>query len=348
MATNRMNREQFYAKLAGRDADELAKVLWTLYWRGSAPMRERIEAALDPEVRTRQQRQKDAPPSGAEVWDEVMAFAELARSGAYLGSDRRVTPKERSRWRFTFRRLVKDAEAALAGDGIDAAADAVDLLVDIACESRDYHYFRSEDPMQAAGVVVSDVVAALWRAVLDRQGFAEFAASAAPQLLRWEAGYGWTRQGWGSVADKETSLADVLVPLLTVPDHWSTFATSYLAALDEEADRMDGVRESSRRYQQQSRASALAQWHAELLDRLTGTEHEDLLDRLITHRALGGGQLSFLAAQLAHRRGDADQARTLIHQALEQLPGHDGMHDFAERIGAPLPERAGQARSRLR
>ena len=48
MPDHRMSREQFFATLAGFDEDGLRKVLWTLYWRGSAPVRQRIEAMLTP------------------------------------------------------------------------------------------------------------------------------------------------------------------------------------------------------------------------------------------------------------------------------------------------------------
>jgi hypothetical protein len=44
MPAHRMNRDEFYAKLAGLDEERLQKALWTPYWRGSAQMRERIEA----------------------------------------------------------------------------------------------------------------------------------------------------------------------------------------------------------------------------------------------------------------------------------------------------------------
>jgi hypothetical protein len=43
-----MNRDEFFAKLSPLDADQLRKVLWTLYWRGSGPLRERIEDELEP------------------------------------------------------------------------------------------------------------------------------------------------------------------------------------------------------------------------------------------------------------------------------------------------------------
>lgn len=43
-----MNRDEFFAKLAGLDEDRTKKVLWNLYWRGPAQLRERIESGLDP------------------------------------------------------------------------------------------------------------------------------------------------------------------------------------------------------------------------------------------------------------------------------------------------------------
>ncbi len=345
-----MSRDEFHAKIADHDADQLRKILWTLYWRGSAPMRERIEAQLDPAAHARQQRDK-AAPSAAAVGEQVRAFAELARSGAYLAGDRRVSPKERSRWRFTFRRLAADAQAALAGEDVDAAAAAVEVLIDLARESYDVVYFRSEDPVQAAGFVVSNAAAGLWRAVRDRHGFATFADRAAPQLLRWETGYGWTRYGSGSVAEKETSLGTVLEGMLQAPDHWRTFADRYLAALDEVVDVPAATRRrwrGSPERDREERARALAEWHSLLVERLIGSEDEELLDRLVAHPALGGPEQTFLAAQLAHRRGDDDSARQLVHDSLEGLPGHPGFHDLARRIGAPLPPRAQQAREARR
>ena len=343
-----MNRDEFHAKLAGRDADQLGKILWTLYWRGSAPMRERIEAQLDPEVRSRQRRQKAEPPSAAAVQEEIREFVALARSGAYLSGDRRVSPKERTRWRFAFRRLAADAQAALAGDDVDSAAAAVELLVDLACESQGLVYFRSDDPMQAAGFVVSDAVDGLWRAVRDQYGFATFVDRAAPQLLRWETGHGWTVYGGGSVAEKETSLSSLLETMLRAPDHWRAFAVRYLEVLDEAADRTPGTprhRSRSTVRDREARARALAEWHMLLLDRLVGSEDEDLLDRLVGHTALAGPEQTFLQAQLAHRRGDDETARKLVHDSLEGLPGHPDFHDLARRIGAPLPPRAQQARA---
>ena len=41
MSPKRMNREEFFAKLSPLDAEQLRKALWNLYWRGSAPLRER-------------------------------------------------------------------------------------------------------------------------------------------------------------------------------------------------------------------------------------------------------------------------------------------------------------------
>jgi hypothetical protein len=144
------------------------------------------------------------------------------------------------------------------------------------------------------------------------------------------------------VGQKETPLADVLAAMLTVPDAWVTFAGCYLAALDGVASAAtptssrspygDGGRDQ--------RTSALAGWHLMLLDRLVDTDDEDLLDRLATHAGLVGPELTFFQSRLADRRGDRGRARSLVHDSLSKLPGHQGFLDFAHEIGAPMPAHA--------
>jgi hypothetical protein len=183
-----MNREQFFGRLAGVDEQRLQKALWTLYWRGSAAVRARIEAELDAiEHAARPQPAAEPPVDPQRVRQEVADFVALARSGAYLAGDRRVSPKERTRWRFTFQRLSADAQRALRDPEPEQAATAIEQLVDLACEVGDHDYFRSADPIEAARFVVSDLVALLWATLLDRYGFASFAQRAAPQLTRWES-----------------------------------------------------------------------------------------------------------------------------------------------------------------
>jgi hypothetical protein len=335
-----MNREEFFTALAGFDEDGLRKMVWTLYWRGSAPVRHRIEALLDPADQESTGGRGRQPVNAKTLLDEVRDFVGLARSGAYMAGNRRVSPKERSRWRMTFRRLAKAAQDALGSDEYCTGASALELMIDLAGETERYDYFHSEDPMQAAGFVVSEAVTALWSTVRDREGFPAFTTLAAGQLIRWEAPYGWIRRGEGSVADKESSLAEVLAGMLVAPDHWDTFAAAYLDALDQLPEtvaartqptggRIDRIRTD--------RARALAQWHGMLLDRLADSESEPLLDRLVAHPALGGSELDFIAAQLATRRGERDRARELIYGCLEQLPGHEGFWQFAHQIEAPLP-----------
>jgi hypothetical protein len=71
-----------------------------------------------------------------------------------------------------------------------------------------------------------------------------------------------------------------------------------------------------------------------------GSEAEDRLDRLISHPALAGPELTFLQARLARERGDIDGARKLAEDCLQQLPGHEGFVEFAAEVGADLPQRA--------
>jgi hypothetical protein len=339
-----MNRDEFFAKLADLDEDRIKKALWNLYWRGPAQLRERIESELDPVQDAVRRRAAAEPPDPGIVLWEVRDFAELARAGAYMAGDRRVSPKERTRWRLTFRRLAADALAALRHEDSGPAEEAVALLIDLACETKRFDYFRSEDPMEAAQFVVSDVAATLWEFVRERHGFARFATVAAAQLPRWESAYGWSRSGWGKLAEKETSLASVLGRTLRAPDAWTTFADCYLDALDQIA-RTAATKPASRPfysypdadYHRGERTRDLAEWHSLLLERLAGSEAEDRLDRLARHPALGGPELTFVQARLAQLRGDTDAARELTEACLGRLPGHDGFADFAVQIGAELP-----------
>ncbi len=331
--------------MAPHDDARLRRLLWAVYWRGNAQLRERIEDELRPPDQPKVKPKKELPdPAG--VLDEVTTFVELAKDGAYMAGDRRVHHTERSRWRHTFRRLAADALAALAASDPAPAQQAVTKIVDLARDMKNYDYFHSDDPVEAAKFVVSEAVAALWESVLRHDGFAALAGRGPEQLIRWEADYGWTRRGYGQVAQKETPLAVPLARLLTKPDMWRTFAESYLEAL-EAAGRADLKRprtvygtfdETSHR--RKERADDLAAWHEMLLDRFAGTPEDELLDRLVASPALAGPELTFLRARIAERRGDVSQAATLITKCLKEMPGRQAYLDFAVEVGAELPARA--------
>lgn len=341
MAQGRLNRDQFFDKLAKMEEKDLQKALWTLYWRGAAPLRERIEAIIDPQRREEPDRAAKSPPDPELLLGEVTQFATLARSGSYLAGDRRVSRQERSRWRHTFRRLSAEAQDALRGKEVETAAAAVTAMIDLACETRDRDYFRSEDPLEAARFAVSDAVAVLWSRIRDVHGAAHLTESAAAQLLRWESRYGWTRRGDGWVSARETSLATVLSEFLVVPDLWTKVAGHYLDALDRIAE---GGRERRRgRRSRQQRAEDLSEWHALLVARLAGSDQEVLLDRLVAHQALAGPELMFLQARLARERGELEIASTLVQQCLTSLPGHPEFRRFAGEINAHLPRRGHRA-----
>jgi hypothetical protein len=339
-----MNRDEFYAAMAPHDDARLRKILWTVYWRGNAQLRERIEDELRPQDQPKKPKRELADP--VDVLAEVTTFVELVKDGAYMAGDRRVHHTERSKWRHTFRRLAGDALAALAASDPVPARQAVAKVVDLACDMKRYDYFHSDDPVEAAKFVVSEAVAALWESVLRHDGFAAFAVCVPEQLIRWEAGYGWTRRGYGQVAEKETLLAVPLAQLLTTPDMWRTFTESYLEAL-EAAGRADPGRPrtvygtfDATSYRRKERADDLAAWHETLLDRFAGTPEDELLDRLVASTALAGPELTFLRARIAERRGDVSQAAALVTTCLKEMPGRQAYLDFATEVGAELPSRA--------
>jgi hypothetical protein len=307
-------------------------------------MRERIEAEVNPAEKVRRENAARQPEDAGLVLEELREFVALARAGAYMAGDRRVSPKERSRWRFTFHDLATRAQSALSGEDVDTAASAVELLVDFARELNGRDYVRSEDPVEAARLVVSDAVAGLWIRMREAHGFAEFARRSAPQLVRWESRHGWTRFGGGRISEKETSLAQVLRGMLTAPDLWTAYADCYLEALDELGGapssgrgRAGRSRSANGDWGKEKRTADLAEWHLALVGRLAGSEDEDRLDRLVEHPALAGPELTYLQARLAHVRGEDDRARVLVHESLKSLPGHGEFLSFAAEIDAPAP-----------
>lgn len=74
MAQGRLNRDQFFEKLAEMEETDLKKALWTLYWRGAAPLRERIEAIIDPQSTEVRDRGVKSPP------DSKLVLGERSRS----------------------------------------------------------------------------------------------------------------------------------------------------------------------------------------------------------------------------------------------------------------------------
>jgi hypothetical protein len=143
------------------------------------------------------------------------------------------------------------------------------------------------------------------------------------------------------VSARETSLARVLSKLLVVPDLWTEVIGHYLDALDRVAE---GGRDKRReRRSRQQRAKDLSEWNTPLVERLAGSDHEELLDRLVTHPTLAGPELTFLQARLARERGETETAGALVQRFLTSLPGHPKFRMFAEAIGAYPPRRGRNA-----
>lgn len=181
------------------------------------------------------------------------------------------------------RRLAQDARNALLGEDVETAVAAMAVMIDLACETRSYYCFCSDDPMEAARFVLPDAVAAMWSRLRDEYGANQMVASAAAHLVRRESRYGWTRRGYGWVSERETSLASALSGFLVTPDLRLAVAGPYLDALDRVAN---GASDRSRggRVREQ-RAEDLSEWNAVLVERLVGSDHVGLLDRMVTHPA---------------------------------------------------------------
>ncbi|MBS2532951.1 hypothetical protein KGQ20_09200 [Catenulispora sp. NF23] len=358
MAVERMNREDFYARLAALDQDGLKKALWNLYWRGAATLRERIEEEINPAPKTSRAKARGEVRSPVAVLGAVERFVRMVESGSYMAGmagDRSVSRTERSKWRLTFGALAAEARTCLAAPDPRPAEEALELLIGLARAMKDSEYVHSDDPVAAARFVVSDAAAELWASMLRRGGITELITRAMPQLVRWESQYGWTRRGYGATAERERPLARVVAELLPDPDAWIACADAYLAELDRFADPAPSPRWGSPGYLsvshggfdhaafvREQRGNDLAAWHELLLERLPDYDAADRLARIAEHPALAStrSKIVILKTRLALADGNVEQAHTLISAGLEKLPGHQGFYNLAVEIGAELPEAA--------
>ena len=162
MSVKRMNRQQFFRVVSKLDEDRLRKALWNLYWRGTTNVRERIEVELAGDGRARSPRPAKEPADPEMVQnkvDDFVSWPDPARTWAGAGRCRHASGHDGvspSSSLLTKRRTRGRAEDA------EPAASALEQLIDLAREAHDYDYFRSDDPVAAAGFVVSDAAAALW------------------------------------------------------------------------------------------------------------------------------------------------------------------------------------------
>ena len=331
MVTARMDKTAFLKALEGRSPEDLRTLLWTAYWRGTTPMRERIEELLAPQEAA-VKRAAEAQVDPDLCLDEVMTFCERARNGDYLRGARDLGRKEVTGWRFTLRRLFDEACRLLQQNDIEEGSEALERLLDFTCELKGYNYFRSEDQVEAAKIVVSDRIEALWLAQIHQQGFAVFIQKAPAQLLRWEEPYGWTTFGGGQTAEKERKLADVLPRLLPGADGLLAFCQTYLATLETFQPRKPDPKARKGTWndpladfakESEKRADRLEDWHAFLLDRLQGTEDETILERILEHRAIQRPETWHLLSRLRQTHGQHEEAQTLIKKALTRYPGNE-------------------------
>src|SRR5712692_78194 len=105
-----------------------------------------------------------------------------------------------------------------------------------------------------------------------------------------------------------------------MPGYSLPTATSALGQAAQDSPPQPGWGRGVREPTPRERAGALAEWHHLLLDRLLDSGREDVLEALATHPALGGPELLFFQAKLAHRRGEnhlGAPARRVRGQSLE-------------------------------
>ncbi|MDR1078852.1 MAG: hypothetical protein LBL55_09395 [Propionibacteriaceae bacterium] len=99
---------------------------------------------------TKVARRKAEPVSFGEVALEVESFIEDADAGFYFAPNRIVPKAQRSKWRFTARRLIKGLLAARGEDGEEAAVLLM-WVYDMLCHACGVYIFPTDSPFSAIG-----------------------------------------------------------------------------------------------------------------------------------------------------------------------------------------------------
>lgn len=351
--TTRLKKEELLAKLAPLEDGRLRQLLCEVYRGGPDTVRARIEAVISPEATAARPDPEDA---GA-VLDGVRAFLDLVDADAFLFG-REVSPKRKTQWRHEYRKAFEDLARLLSSPAVERASALLEEAIELATRVDANTHFRSEDPNEAAKVVVSDQVAALWTSYSLREGVPGLLSRALPQLWAWERQYGWTR-GFGSVAGRERALGDVLAGLLTVRPAWERAASAWRELLDarhaESAPPAQVTRgkqarplkpwelerfESERRRQRERRAMNLCSWHTHLAEQLGGDD--PLVQAVLDHPAVDAPYTWLVKAKVAEKRGALTELRALIERGLDRLPGFDELVLIGLRAGIELPPKAEQ------
>ena len=182
--------------------------------------------------------------------------------------------------------------------------------------------------------------------MLRHAGPAGFASRVPGQLIRWEADYGWTRRGYGQVAEKETALAVPLARLLATPDMWRTFAESYLEALDATGRAgpkrpAPGTEASTRTAI--SAVSAPMTSPSGMRCSWSGSRERPRTTCWTgssTARRLPGRDSPSCARRSRRAVVTSPSAAALVTEYLKELPGHARVPGLRVEVGAALPPRA--------
>lgn len=131
-----------------------------------------------------------------------------------------------------------------------------------------------------------------------------------------------------------TAVAAEVAEFVTLANEGAYMGRDRRVSRQERSKWRHTFRAESHSTRRQCRTADLAEWHRLLIEQLMGTDHEDHLDRLVSHSTLSGPELTFFQAQLAVWRGNHEEARTLIQKCCRALPGHTEFKAFAEEVGA--------------
>ena len=149
-----MKADEIRTYLKKWNQEDLLKLYTQTYRRVPKDVKEELDEIIQsgfkkeaPKVSKRQEK-----PNIAALRSEIEQFDRLARDGYYYQPNRTVSKKERANWRFTAKRMIKDACAFRPDDPeYDESNLLLCMLYDLLGYATGFYTFASQDPYHAVG-----------------------------------------------------------------------------------------------------------------------------------------------------------------------------------------------------
>ena len=149
-----MKVEEIRNQLKSWSQEDIVKLYTKTYRRLPKAVKEEIDEIILTGLRAEKKPVKKVPskPDLSALEAEINIFIENALNGNYYYSNRTISKKERSNWRFTVKRFIKELEVFNPEDeGFDKSNILLCRIYDILGHATSFYTFASQEPYHTLG-----------------------------------------------------------------------------------------------------------------------------------------------------------------------------------------------------